>query len=869
MKLMLVRFGTAAMAAMAIALAGCGGGGGGGDTTVVTPPPPVTGQTAAQALAAAAVLPTNDTSTNPTAAFSAVQAAGVPAVIVSGAPKVNFAVFSDGASKKDLALSNVSFAIAKLVPGSNGEPDQWVNYISKTEVAAAGVGPNGTPALASAKQATTDPKQTDTALAAGQLVYNPDGYYTYTFRADVTNPNWTATISGAPYSTGQAYEPSRTHRIAIQMSYKNAAGDTILVNPYFDFTLDASGKSVAASASQTRKMVDIGTCNTCHDKLGMHGGGRVDTQFCVMCHNPGTTDANSGNVLTLATMVHKIHAGKFLAESGEHYTIWGYGNSKNDYAEVGFPQPIRNCAKCHDGANPLTPQGNNWKTTPSKSACLTCHQSGPTSSWAATHLTTLKLGTSAATVSNSTCVSCHSAGSQFSAEQVHWVQELADAANYQGKIDSATVTKAATATATGVISVKYAVINPTTGAAYDLRVGCAQASVTDSAGTNIVGCNSNYRWDAVTPPTLPGKPTDKFGMFAVYLGVENLAGVTADDVTASSSWTAYRGVDDGSHHYTANLTIPAGAKGNARVMMIGAVSEQRLNPVDRSAIGAVPPVANSDLAYVPVKNAISEVNVATGSASSAPRRQLVSNDNCNKCHAILGLPTGAGSEPGFHKGHRNNSEGCAICHTAYKDSSSTLMTDGTTGPVAGDSELAAGNTSNFLHESYQSKRFIHGIHGKEIRTYPFTQCQSIGGVYNTDGTSATGGTSLGTATCTGEPGPTTNFTAEVAYPGQLQDCAACHVKDSWKQDHSVLGSVVFKQTGVTDPLGWQVISPKAASCTACHDSKTVQTHVKTVGASFGTATQGDLLFGGKVFESCEGCHVAGSAIGVDVVHKKP
>ena len=42
----------------------------------------------------------------------------------------------------------------------------------------------------------------------------------------------------------------------------------------------------------------------------MHGGGRVDTQYCVMCHNPGTTDPNSGNVLTLSTMVHKIHAGQ-------------------------------------------------------------------------------------------------------------------------------------------------------------------------------------------------------------------------------------------------------------------------------------------------------------------------------------------------------------------------------------------------------------------------------------------------------------------------------------------------------------------------------------------------------------------------------
>jgi OmcA/MtrC family decaheme c-type cytochrome len=568
--------------------------------------------------------------------------------------------------------------------------------------------------------------------------------------------------------------------------------------------------------------------------------------------------------------VHKIHAGKLLAEEGEHYTIWGYKDSKNDYSEVGFPQPIRNCAKCHDGSNPLTPQGNNWKTTPSKGACLSCHLTGTGTNFDNIHVTQLKQGASAAAIPNSACTSCHGAGSNLSAEKVHWVQEMANASLYQGKIEAVTVKKAATATVAGVLSVKYSVVNPATGAAYDLREGCSAAATTDSAGTSIVGCNSNYRWDAVLPPALPGKPTDKFGMFTIYLGTETLSGVTVDDVTATASYAAYRGVDDGSHHYTADVAIPAGSKGNARVMMIGAVSETRIDPVTRSAIGAVPPTGNADLAYVPVKNVISNVNIATGAASTtAARRQIVSNDNCNVCHGILGLPTGSGKEPAFHKGHRNNAEGCAICHNANQAGSYTLMTDGSTGPVAGDSQLAAGNTSSFLHESYQAKRFIHGIHGGQKRSYPFTHGMNVGGTYNKDGTNTVaGGPSLGTATLINQyPGSTTNFTAEVAYPGQLAVCSNCHVNDSWKQDKSVLGSVVFKATGKTNMLDWQVISPKAATCTSCHDSKSVQTHVKTVGASFGTATQNDLLFGGKVFESCEGCHTSGSAIGVDTVHR--
>jgi len=876
MKLKLVRFGTAAaMAAMALALAGCGGGSGGGDGPGSTPPPtsPVSVR---QALDAAAASGANDASRNPAAAFSALQSAGVPAVTINSAPKVSFAVFADGKVKSDLGLSNVTLAIAKLVPGGNGEPDRWVNYIYRKEIPNAGVGPDGKPVLASALQAATDPKQSDAALAAAQLVYHPDGYYTYTFRADITNPNWTATSGSVPYSVnGVAYEPNRTHRVTMALNYANAAGETIRVNSHFDFTLDANGKSVPAGASQTRRMVDVAVCNTCHDKLSLHGNAYVDTQFCVMCHNPGSADANSGNVLTLSTMVHKIHAGRMLHESGEDYAIWGYFDIKHDYSDVGFPQPLRNCAACHDGANPKTPQGDNWKRAPSKEACLSCHQSGAAGNWHSTHITMMKIGASLSAIPDSACATCHAAGSSLGADQVHWVQELANAALYQGKIESVTLKKAATASATGLLTVKYAVVNPATGAAYDLREGCSGTATTDAAGASIPGCNTNYRWDTQFDPAKFGPAPNRFGTFTIQVGAETLAGVTTDDVTASGAgWAMYRGTDDGSHHYTADIQIPAGAKGNARVLMTGSVAERRVDPSSRTPIGAVPARTSADLAYVPVRNAIHEVNVATGAASTtAARRQIVTTDACNNCHGILGLPMGDGNKPDFHKGVRNNAEGCPICHNANLPAGYTLMADGSTGPVAGDSQLAAGNTSNFLHESYQAKRFIHGIHGGTKRAYPFTHCMNVGGEYNKDGSSkVAGGTPLGTGTCLARPdgslypGVTDNFTAEVAYPGKLSNCATCHVKDSWKQDRSVLGSVVFKPTGVANMLDWLMISPKAATCTSCHDAKVVQTHVKTVGASFGTATQGDLL-AGKVFESCDGCHAPGSALGVDVVHK--
>ena len=225
MKNSWVRSSAALLAALALTLGGCGGGGGGDESPTTPEQPPPSTVSVKAALDSAAAQASNDTATNPQAAFSVLQGAGVPAVQVNSPPKVNFAVFSNGAVKTDITITGVSFIIAKLVPGTNGEPDKWTSYTYRKEVASSTVGPNGKPVLASAMQATTDPKQTDAALLAAQLVANPDGYYTYTFRADIKDPAWTTTSGTTSYSTnGVTFEPGLTHRVAIQLSYTNAAG---------------------------------------------------------------------------------------------------------------------------------------------------------------------------------------------------------------------------------------------------------------------------------------------------------------------------------------------------------------------------------------------------------------------------------------------------------------------------------------------------------------------------------------------------------------------------------------------------------------------------------------------------------------------
>jgi OmcA/MtrC family decaheme c-type cytochrome len=829
-------------------MAGCGGGGGGTDTSQ----PAASSSAVAGALVAASAVAANDTATNGSAPFATVQAAGITPVTITGAPKVSFAVFSDGKLKTDLAITNVSFAIAKLIPATNGNPDQWVNYIYRKETSTAGVGPGGVPALASAMQATTDTKQTDAALLAAQLVYNPDGYYTYTFKTDIKNVTQT---------NGVVFEPNRTHRVAIQLSYKNAAGETVLVNPYFDFTVDAAGKSVAVTdPSKTRKMTDVTSCNGCHEKLALHGGGRVDTQYCVMCHNPGTTDANSGNVLTLSTMVHKIHAGKLLksqlAAGGEDYTIWGYQNTKVNFGEVGFPQDLRNCAKCHTGANPATPQGDNWKTQPTKEACLTCHASGLGSKWEPLHKVIagefVGVGAQAKDLTNQLCARCHNAGSVVSAERVHWNQNEENAAKYKMNIESAAFNDTGDHKGRSV-SVKYFLSDPTkANAAYNLVTP-------DCTGTTTVTCSG----------------TTKFGNLRFYLGYQNMVGQSAavtefsanNNGGSGANAYAYKGTNDGSNHYTVSIPVPDDtatmvASGTARVVSIGQIKEPLLQV--QWATDPRPEVVPTVLVNTVVQHTSTELAL-TGTLQ--PRRIIVATEKCNVCHGALGTTSGSNTlAEAFHTGARNIVEACVVCHDANK-MSSTIMTNGMA-----------------LNESYQFKRMIHGIHGNSKRTYPFTHGNTVVGAFSKDGTSLTGGASLANQKdATGKAVTVENYAAEVSWPGVGINCNACHVNNSYKQDKGPLGAVVKKlaipaptasaplaTTTETDPNKWLVISPKAATCTACHDGVTatgakVTDHVTSFGgATFGDKTQAQVASLPR--ETCDDCHASGGFKSVDLVH---
>ena len=106
-------------------------------------------------------------------------------------------------------------------------------------------------------------------------------------------------------------------------------------NPVFYFGVGGS------QAVPRRKVVDVNSkCNVCHKKLAMHGGGRLNNEFCVFCHNPAAVDNPDGSRAAAAGrwvvpdgtpptsinfrfLIHRWHTGEHLTREFNIYRTFG------------------------------------------------------------------------------------------------------------------------------------------------------------------------------------------------------------------------------------------------------------------------------------------------------------------------------------------------------------------------------------------------------------------------------------------------------------------------------------------------------------------------------------------------------------------
>ena len=229
---------------------------------------------------------------------------------------------------------SMSFIAAYIPAGQS----QYVSYT--TSVAAATLNKN--------------PSQTQAANdSGGTFSTNAIGDYTYTFKTK------------APVT----FDPTLTHSIGVSAQRNLAEFGTFdewseTSNDVFTFVPNGSAVKV------TRSVVATNACNQCHDPLIGHGGSRLVVELCIMCHTPQTINPDTQLTQDMKVLIHKIHMGSNLpsVKAGTPYRIWHRG-AWSDFSTVVFPQDVRNCTTCHQGAT----QADNWKTNPGAAACTSCH----------------------------------------------------------------------------------------------------------------------------------------------------------------------------------------------------------------------------------------------------------------------------------------------------------------------------------------------------------------------------------------------------------------------------------------------------------------------------------------------------------------
>jgi OmcA/MtrC family decaheme c-type cytochrome len=771
----------------------------------------------------------------------------------------------------------VTASIAKLVPGTNGSPSKWVSYnvVTVDPTKAGGV-------FCKLTTPTTD--------QYGTLTYLGTGQYKYKFATDITKVKAFVDASTDPMKADvgdTTYEPSLSTRVVVQIAgaARGTGTNTATgVQTAPAVNLAAPVNLTWNSTAPQRDIVAIESCNNCHSALAFHGSGaRVDTDYCVICHtnqrkynvaasvlgtytkvyDDGSTEVvpswlteprkyPDGNAIRdFPIMVHSIHAGEKLPVR----TAASYID------EVLYPQPQANCVICHSGTGRYaTPQGDNWKNNPSRTACGACHNN-------INFATGLNHpGVGGVQANDSKCSACHTASSIATVYHVS-VDPTGSVDRGGYPVNTAdNVPTPGYAAGMGPAIPLASSTNPPAGVpkiAFELKSVSVAAQKTtfvyrilfDGKAVTFLPAGDKYLL-----PNVDGTPQ----LSATY-------GLVEDGVTTVADWTAAKTVTvkqcrdqvatactqtgpDANGWYTATFQsaqlLPAGAQLVTGVLGLNYQAFVKLDHPDFPK-------------GIRLREPAFAMLTATFTGNTA-RRTIVEAARCNLCHNQLGV------EPSFHSGARNNGGGCAIggCHFETRSTGHT----GEANNYGGGWALSA-------------KSMIHAIHGASKRTQYFN--------YEATAKNLKG-------------------FGVVGYPGVLNNCEQCHVPGSynfaitananatanflWTTDANgdmrnplnkpsiglspwinILGKGQIDYRG--DPL---VSSPITSACFGCHDSMTAVNHFQNNGGILlqsvssitgatpgvpGVSTTDRSGLDAKNVETCLICHAAGRVADTAVVHQ--
>ena len=565
-------------------------------------------------------------------------------------------------------------------------------------------------------------------VEAGTISGTPStGVYTYTFPA------------GAVRGYVPGVNDNQVHRVAIQIRNPPLSAffvnglDPALAAPVGNNTFDwvPSLAAVPTAAYPTRDIVTTAACNQCHDPLAIHGGGRKETKFCVVCHNPTIETAAGGSYDngTLVKIAHGTHSGLNLGPDFGDWTASG--------RHITYPQNVKNCDTCHQGTD-----GDNWKNVPSREGCGSCHT------------TAFATGGTHATRQNAGCDGCHSPTDPITAIPPGTIAAHADPTatpnnvpagldNIVYFIDNVTVdnnsfpvvTFRVTMNGTPIVFNKYTgadnailkrafvdnglITGYTGGPSFLVAFAANQDGINPVADYNNLG-NAHAEGQPATVP-----------IAEIFLNDNNAGIIMSGPDSVTGSYTV---------KLLKDVTRASAASGGAITSFVTAAypagSSRRAVGLQgrlRTAVGAIN------------RYTTSAVKTVTGDTA---RRTVVDSASCLECHKVLAL----------HGGNRvNNVQICIMCHNP---------------------NLGVGGT-----QSLNMKDMVHAVHaattaypafasrGWDNITYPgdlshCTKCH-IGTTYKADlpaGVLLSTGSEMGVA-----PAPTDNVVSPTAAA-----CGRCH-----------------------------------------------------------------------------------------------
>ena len=577
----------------------------------------------------------------------------------------------------------------------------------------------------------------------------------------------------------------------------------------------------ATSGFDADNEVDDAACTACHQQLAFHGGARTEVQYCAVCHNPSTIDPSSGNSLAFNVMIHKIHMGVDLPSvlAGTNYYIFGHGNAIDDFSDVVYPQG--------DASN------NNSAVSGSGTRfCTTCHTPNDTNA--------PDSGNYASIPSSASCGSCHD-NVDFATGENHSAANLAVTDS-----DCATCHGPTSNIDNGGLQVVAAHTTPVDAAAAKFQYEIVSVTNTAPGDTPSVTIEVVDPTNGNAPYNIQD-PTGPFQQSSSALSVDmawptvDFNNVGTNSATGPATGTPNQPVSisfkagatanaDGTFTASAPIPVPAGATGS------GAMS------VEGRAVESLANLSGSGTTAVELGIAGVSSTFAVTDASAQARRQVVDITKCDACHRVLTL----------HGENRTDDiELCASCHNP--DATDIGMHTAASGLCA-----PVGTAGANPEQPIDFKVLIHEIHAS--------------------GSTDSSGNPLypnGVTICSFGARPTT---FDVAYPGNIEDCDACHVSGTsttngtyYPVDDSVVQgttTVANDRTTLTDDV---VTSPNAAVCSSCHTDATAQAHMIQNGGNFmatktATGALVSTVNGAPDVETCSVCHGPGAVADVKVVH---